>query len=118
MSGLQQAQLLYAAAVRSRVPPWAPFLQFPNVFGAPFLSNRHQLVNTQSNELSTSTSIHQPSHRNQLDPTSEDSNDERGMFFLPTANFCVFLLHFFETEINLKLPTITQTELFFYSILF
>jgi hypothetical protein len=82
MSGLQQAQLLYAAAVRSRVPPWAPFLQFPNVFGtAPFLSNRHQLVNTSTNDLSTShvhSTIHQQ-HRNQPEPNSEDSNDERGM---------------------------------------
>lgn len=98
MSGLQQAQLLYAAAVRSRVPSWAPFLQFPNVFGSPFLSHRHQLVNnTPANgELpaaATTHSIHRSSQPS--DQASEDSNDERGKLF---TIFTLFL--FTDGEMN------------------
>lgn len=89
MSGLQQAQLLYAAAVRSRVPSWAPFLQFPNVFGSPFLTHRHQLVNSAANgELPAAATTHSSSiHRgNPSDQASEDSNDDRGKFYL---HFCI-----------------------------
>lgn len=110
MSGLQQAQLLYAAAVRSRVPPWAPFLQFPNVFGSPFLSSRHQLVNMATNnngELPAAASNHSAHRSNPSDHASEDSNDDRGKFAL-SSFYAIFLSY---SSLLLYLPSVNELGL-------
>jgi hypothetical protein len=93
--GLQPALQLYAAAAaqlgpRSRVPPWAPFLQFgmPGVFGGQFLARPRfgppgahpGLVGLGSlNGLSGSSGSHSsmssPPRTSNQGPPSEDSND-------------------------------------------
>lgn len=80
MSGLQSEQLIYAAAAaRLRVPTWAPFLPFPNVFGAHSLTTSHRLDevpdNNQNRNISSSCSS-TLSH--------DDTNDDRGKLF-PSA---------------------------------
>lgn len=84
MSGLQPAQILLAAAAahfapRSPVdPPWPQFLQFPNVFGAPFLEN-HSRLGQSVNSVGGTDNIHCTSYQ---DSNKDYSNDE--------GEFCVF----------------------------
>jgi hypothetical protein len=91
--GLQPALQLYAAAAaqlgpRSRVPPWAPFLQFgmPGVFGGQFLagprfgppgSHSGLAGLTSLNGLGGSSGSHSSLSppRTMHGPPSEDSND-------------------------------------------
>ena len=93
-SALQLAAVAAHLAPRSRVPPWAPFLQFgmPNLFGNnPFLTRPHfgvgppnipqSLINMNGSTGSSHSSI-SPS-RNLQSPPSEDSNDERGELIKP-----------------------------------
>lgn len=91
--GLQPALQLYAAAAqlapRSRVPPWAPFLQFgaPGLFN-PFLTRPRfpagsvaPGLNGLSASLNGLTGIPHPGispQRTAQGPPSEDSNDDRG----------------------------------------
>lgn len=97
--GLQPALQLAAVAAhlapRSRVP-WAPFLQFgmtnPMLFGAPFLTRPHFNGHSAHNLINSQTNSQSPgiiSNRSAQSQQSEDSNDERGEFFiykfLPTA---------------------------------
>lgn len=90
--GLQPALQLYAAAAqlapRSRVPPWAPFLQFgaPGLFGNPFLARPRfpagtSPLNGLAAGLNGLTGISHPGispQRTPQGPPSEDSNDDRG----------------------------------------
>lgn len=92
--GLQPALQLYAAAAqlapRSRVPPWAPFLQFgaPGLFGNPFLARPRfpagaaaPGLNGLTAGLNGLTGIPHPGispQRTAQGPPSEDSNDDRG----------------------------------------
>lgn len=95
--GLQPALQLYAAAAqlapRSRVPPWAPFLQFgaPGLFGNPFLARPRfpagtapstaAALNGLAAGLNGLTGISHPGispQRTSQGPPSEDSNDDRG----------------------------------------
>lgn len=95
--GLQPALQLYAAAAqlapRSRVPPWAPFLQFgaPGLFN-PFLARPRfpagtaaPTLNGLAAGLNGLTGISHSGispQRTAQGPPSEDSNDDRGEFFL------------------------------------
>lgn len=88
--GLQPALQLaaVAAAHRARVP-WAPFLQFgmtnPMLFGAPFLTRPHFNGHTTHNLINTQTNSQSPgiiSNRSAQSQQGEDSNDERGEFYV------------------------------------
>jgi len=109
--GLQQSLQLAAVAAHlaprsSRVPPWAPFLQFgmPNLFGSPFLTRPHfggpppQSLISLGNLNGSTSGSHSSSispQRNVQSPPSEDSNDERGKSDLKyrrqTERFRVFV---------------------------
>lgn len=108
--GLQPALQLYAAAAahlgpRSRVPPWAPFLQFgvPGVFGGPFFNRpRFGFGPPTGPGLGGLNNSNNVSHagisppRGMPGPPSEDSNDDRGEFHLSLCySFLFELLHEF-----------------------